>query len=220
MMKEKEIEYLYKQRFSPKERRKKDRIWEIVCKQVLCKYIPEGSSVMDVGAGYCEFINHIKAKEKIAVDKNLETRQYARNDVKILNVDCKRMTPIESDSVDVIFSSNFLEHLSDKDEVFKTLKEFRRVLKKDGRLILMGPNIRYLAGAYWDFFDHKVPLSHLSLTEVLGSLEFTVLKVCDKFLPYTTKSKIPQWGFLIKLYLSFPLFYKIFGKQFLIIVQK
>ena len=220
MMKEKEIEYLYKQRFSPKELRKKDRIWEIVCKQVLCKYIPEGSFVMDVGAGYCEFINHVKAKKKIAVDKNPQTRQFAGNDVKILNVDCKRMTPIESDSIDVLFSSNFLEHLLDKDEVFKTLKEFRRVLKKDGRLILMGPNIKYLAGAYWDFFDHKVPLSHLSLAEVLASLEFTVLKVYDKFLPYTTKSKFPQWGFLIKLYVSFPLFYKIFGKQFLIIVQK
>jgi len=34
MMKEKEIMNLYQHRFSSKELRKKNRIWEIVCKQV------------------------------------------------------------------------------------------------------------------------------------------------------------------------------------------
>ena len=31
----------------------------------------------------------------------------------------------------------------------------------------MGPNIRYLAAEYWDFYDHYLPLSHLSLEEGL-----------------------------------------------------
>jgi hypothetical protein len=46
------------------------------------------------------------------------------------------------------------------------------------------------------------------------------IKVIPAFLPYTTKSRLPQWGFLIKLYLAVPLFWKLFGKQALVVAEK
>ena len=34
-------------------------------------------------------------------------------------------------------------------------------------MVVLMPNIRYLAGRYWDYLDHHLPLTHLSLSEAL-----------------------------------------------------
>ena len=44
---------------------------------------------------------------------------------------------------------------------------FSRCLRPGGRLVAMGPNIKYLPGEYWDFWDHYVPLTEASLKEAL-----------------------------------------------------
>jgi hypothetical protein len=41
-----------------------------------------------------------------------------------------------------------------------------------------------------------------------------------KFLPYTTKSRLPRFLFLVKIYLKLPILYKIFGGQAFIVVSK
>jgi predicted SAM-dependent methyltransferase len=71
------------------------------------------------------------------------------------------------ESLDVVFTSNFLEHLPDKVHVERTLAQAWRCLKDDGFIICLGPNIKYVPGAYWDFWDHFIPLTELSLSEVL-----------------------------------------------------
>ncbi|MCX9083174.1 MAG: hypothetical protein OIN87_00035 [Candidatus Methanoperedens sp.] len=38
------------------------KLWAMLCNNFFQKYIPENSVVLDVGAGYCEFINNIKAR--------------------------------------------------------------------------------------------------------------------------------------------------------------
>ena len=219
-MESEELKNLYEQRFPAEELASKNRIWELMCKHFFSKHIPPESSILDIGAGYCEFLNNITAKRKVAVDLNPETKSFANTDIEVLNADCKKISVIGDNSIDIVFSSNFLEHLSDKEEVFATLKEAHRILKQGGKLILMGPNIKYLAKDYWDFFDHKVPLSHQSLLEVLNVIGFSPIKIYNKFMPYSTKSNFPQFSIFIKIYLSIPLFYKILGKQFLIIMQK
>jgi predicted SAM-dependent methyltransferase len=60
----------------------------------------------------------------------------------------------KSQSLDVVFTSKFFEHLSDKPSLVATLSKAFRCLKPSGRLIALGPNIKYLPGEYWDFFDH------------------------------------------------------------------
>jgi hypothetical protein len=84
----------------------------------------------------------------------------------------------------------------------------------------MGPNIKYLSKEYWDFYDHTLPLSHLSLNEGLVQSGFEVLRVIPKFLPYTTRSVLPQHTALVRLYLSIPLIWRILGKQFLLVARK
>ena len=54
-----------------------------------------------------------------------------------------KLTSIKSDSVDEIYASHVLEYF-DQDEVRAVLKEWRRVLKKNGILRLAVPNLEAL----------------------------------------------------------------------------
>jgi hypothetical protein len=109
-----------------------------------------------------------------------------------------------------------MEHLPSKESAEQMLREARRVLKSGGQVVLMGPNLRFLPGEYWDFWDHKLPLTDRSLAEVLGSLDFSVIEQHARFLPYTTRSGLPQAAWLVRLYLHLPLAWCYFGRQFLL----
>jgi ubiquinone/menaquinone biosynthesis C-methylase UbiE len=214
------LESLYKIRFNTsKELETKNRIWQVLCKDFFQKYISEKAIIVDLAAGYCEFINNIIGKKKIAVDLNTDTKSYANSDVDYLNENVGA-TSLKESSVDFVFMSNFLEHLGSKEDILDVLKEANRMLRIGGSIIILQPNIKYVGGSYWDFFDHKVPLTDKSLVEALKLSGFQPHIVIPRFLPYTTKSALPKTTFLIKIYLRIPLLWRIFGKQTLVIATK
>jgi SAM-dependent methyltransferase len=177
--------------------------------------------VLDLGAGFCEFINHAVARRRIAVDLNPETVRSAAAGVEVKAVSAAELGFLRPGEVDVVFSSNFLEHLDSKPEVSRVFDEVQRVLRPGGRIILMGPNIRYLADRYWDYFDHHVPLSHASICEALELHDFQLEHVEPRFLPYTVKGARLRWRFLVEAYLACrPLSSALLGKQFLVVARK
>jgi SAM-dependent methyltransferase len=176
--------------------------------------------VVDIGAGYCEFINNIRCARKIAVDLNPEVRRRANPDVEVLNESCTAIASLPAASVDVVFMSNFLEHLPDKALVLETFREARRLLRPGGRVIVLQPNIRFLYAEYWDFFDHHTPLSDRSLVEGLQLAGLAPTLVIPRFLPYTTKSRLPKAPWLIRAYLRVPLAWRILGKQALVVAVR
>jgi len=214
------VETLYKQRFNRNELHRKNAIWKILCKNFFQKYISKDSSVLDIGAGYCEFINNIQCSTKYAVDLNKDSAVFASSDVKFFVSPSTDLSCIEDNSINIVFMSNFLEHLKTKEEIIQTLRESFRVLNGEGKIMILQPNIRYLYKEYWDFFDHYTPLSDKSLSEALEMAGFRIEEILPKFLPYTTKSKIPQHPFLVKMYLKFPLLWQILGKQTFVIGRK
>ncbi|MBF0442363.1 MAG: class I SAM-dependent methyltransferase [Oligoflexales bacterium] len=216
----KNIDLLYQYRFNEKENKVKYRIWQILCESYFQRFIPESSTVMDLAAGYGEFIKNIKAKEKIAIDINPNSKAVLSDDIRFHSLDATDLYEIESGSIDIVFVSNFFEHLKTKMELDKVFVEINRVLKPEGKLLVMQPNIRYCYNQYWDFYDHYTPLSHFSAIEGLKKSGFTVEKVIPKFLPFSTKSFFPKNSFLIRAYLMFPIFWPLFGKQFFIVARK
>lgn len=77
-----------------------------------------------------------------------------------------------------------------------------------------------MPGQYWDFYDHHLGLTHLSLTEALKMRGFEIEVCIDRFLPFTTQGALPTHPYLVKLYLLFPPVWKILGKQFFIVARK
>jgi SAM-dependent methyltransferase len=215
-----DLKDLYRNRFPEKALAEKNALWQVICKVFLSRYVRETDSVVDIGAGYCEFINNIRAGHKIAVDLNPDVARFANADVRIINENCTSIATLETSSADVVFMSNFLEHLPDKQLVLATFVESLRILKPGGKVLVLQPNIRFVGGEYWDFFDHHTPLTDRSLVEALGLAGFEVAEVIPRFLPYTTRSALPQSAWLVNLYLRVPLAWRILGKQAFVVGKK
>ncbi|MDX2235637.1 MAG: class I SAM-dependent methyltransferase [Hyphomonadaceae bacterium] len=211
---------LYRFRFNEAALPEKNRIWRVLCSDYFKRFIPADATVLDLACGYGEFINNIAARKKYGVDLNADVARFLNNDVTFLNCRADAIVGLPDASVDVVFTSNFLEHLRSKEELDGVFLEALRVLKPSGRIVAMGPNIRFLADKYWDFYDHYLPLSHLSLEEGLVQAGFEVETVIAKFLPYTTRSALPKNPGLIALYLRMPLAWQILGKQFLVVGRR
>jgi SAM-dependent methyltransferase len=79
--------------------------------------------VLDLACGYGEFINNIRAARKIAVDLNPDSPDAVAGDVIFHAVAANALGPITDASVDVVFTSNFFEHLPDKAALQEVLGE-------------------------------------------------------------------------------------------------
>jgi SAM-dependent methyltransferase len=204
---------LYELRFRPNERERRDRLWRVLCRTFFQRYIRDSDTVLDLGAGYCEFINHVVCGRRIALDVRDDVRLHADPGVEVISGTSTDLSALPNGSIDVAFASNFFEHLPSKQDLLRTLVEVRRVLRAGGRLLILQPNIRYTGGAYWDFFDHHLPLTERSLVEALGLAGLTPVEVRARFLPFTTKSALPQHPALVWLYLKIPIVHRLLGQQ-------
>jgi hypothetical protein len=102
-----------------------------------------------------------------------------------------------------------------------TIAEVYRCLKPNGLLICLGPNIKYVPGAYWDFWGHNIPLTELSVAEVLKLSGFNIVESIARFLPYSmsNEARLPPLIF-VRLYLRIRFAWSLLGKQFLVIGRK
>jgi SAM-dependent methyltransferase len=211
---------LYEQRFSAAERQRKTALWKTLCQSFFQKYVSETDVVLDLGAGYCEFINNIRCSSKFAVDLSEDTRAAAASDVTVIITPVTDLSSFDTSSLDVVFASNLFEHLRTKEELMAVLKEVHRVLKPERKLLVLQPNIHYAYREYWDYLDHHIPLSHVSLAEALNLTGFAVREVRPRFLPYSFKSRLPQSTLLLKLYLMAGPAHLLFGKQMFILAVR
>ena len=211
---------LYEVRFSEQEKKKKEKVWEVLCQKFFQKYIQPSDTVLEIACGFGEFLNNIKAQRKLAVDLNPNLEAHLPSNIEFHLGSADRLDMFEDNSVDLVFVSNFFEHLPSKDVMTQVLLEIYRVLKPSGSLMVMQPNFKYCSESYWDFYDHHLPLSHLSMAEGLEMTGFELDVLYPKFVPFSTKSKIPSHPLLVKIYLKFPLIWKIMGKQFFALAKR
>ncbi len=216
-----ELDRLYAARFHDDERESKARLWRVICQEFFARYVPHDACVLDLGAGYCDFVNNISARRRIAVDLNPDTARFAAPGVEVFQLPLERLSEaVDQGSVDLAFASNVFEHLRDPDALLKVLANVRTALRPGGRIMIMQPNVRLVGGAFWDFFDHTLPLSERGMTEALEVAGFRVIECRARFLPYTTKSRLPQWAFLVRLYLRLRPAQYLLGKQMLVVAER
>jgi ubiquinone/menaquinone biosynthesis C-methylase UbiE len=116
----------------------------------------------------------------------------------------------------VVFASNFFEHLTSID-LDKTLIEIKRILKNNGRLIIIQPNYKYYKRNYFDDPTHKQIFTDISLAGYLERNGFVIEKREPRFMPATLKSRLPKTPFLVKIYLRSPV--RPLACQFLIVAR-
>lgn len=214
-----ELQRIYHQRFDPR-LAYRNEVWQVLTRSFFQPLVPVAGAVLDLGCGYGEFINNIRAGQKYAMDLNPSARQHLGAGIQFFEQDCAKPWPLGANSLDVVFTSNFFEHLPDKATLARTLREAFHCLRPSGVLIALGPNIRHVPGMYWDFWDHYLCLTDLSLGEGMRTIGFEVPTQISAFLPYTMSGKVryPLW--LLRLYLALPFVWRFFGHQFLVVGRK
>lgn len=207
---------VYGRRFPDSETRVRMEMWAEIA-AYLQRHVPPSSRLLELGAGDGEFIANIEAAEKWAADLR-EASPLLPSEVHYAQADGLTLADsLEPGSFDRIFMSNYLEHLPSGDAVIEQLRVVSRLLRPDGRVIILQPNIALTGPSYWDFIDHKVALTEHSLTEAVELAGLTPLTTIRRFLPYSTKGRLPTSAALVRWYLRFPLAWRLMGKQTLMV---
>ena len=218
-------ENIYTNRFSETEDATRSQTWKILCPPFLQKYIHQYATVVDLGAGDGNFILNIIAHKRIAVDSSPHVQKLVQAGIEVFQASAQDLPRVLPCKADVIFMSNFLEHMPDKSVVLSVLDACRQSLNDGGKVLILQPNIRYVGPAYWDYIDHHIALTEHSLVEALEVSGFTVDEMIPRFLPYTAKSRLGKAvgggdrSWLIRLYLHCPLLWRFLGKQTFVVAH-
>jgi len=210
---------IYARRFSDEDAAHRADIWREITR-FLQRYVAPTAIVLDIACDRGAFINQIQAGERWAVDLR-DVRDHLDADVRFVRSDgLSLLDQLERDSMDVVFMSNYLEHLASADAVVNQLKVAYGLLKPGGRAIILQPNIRLVGGSYWDFLDHKTPLTEKSLEEAGHAAGLVTEELITRFLPYTTKSRFPQAAWLVRAYLAVRPVWWLLGRQTLYVARR
>jgi hypothetical protein len=192
---------------------KRSVLWETLCSSYFQKFVNVDDTVLELGAGYGDFINNISSEKRIAVDIWDGFGEYISSEVETHVASVTELSFLENKSVNFVFASNIFEHLK-KPVLIKCLNKLKKKLKVGATINILQPNYRYAFREYFDDYTHEAIYSDIALADLLESLNFKIVEVHPKFLPLTIKSRFPVMPILIKMYLKSP--YKPMGKQMFI----
>src|SRR5580704_17961850 len=99
-----ELQRIYGARFAGKTGYR-TRVWKVLA-PYFGQWFPASGTVLDLGAGYCEFINNASASVKYAMDLNPDVQLRAAPGVKVLLQDCSAPWPLAEGELDAVFTSN------------------------------------------------------------------------------------------------------------------
>jgi hypothetical protein len=188
-------------------------LWQSLWRYRFSAMVRPDFCVLDLGSGYCDFINAVVARRRIAVDvwEGFPAHLAPGIEHKVGSV--TNLNFLDDGAVDFAFASNLFEHLT-KDEFSAALDAVRVKLSKHGTLTIVQPNYRYAFRQYFDDFDHKSVYTHVSLPDYLDANGYEVFLVEPRFMPLSVKGRLPVKPFLIRAWLASPI--KPFGKQMLV----
>jgi ubiquinone/menaquinone biosynthesis C-methylase UbiE len=193
---------------------RRDVLWRTLCEHHFSRIISESDCVLELGAGYGHFINHVKAKRRIALDSWDGFIQYLQPGIEGHIGSVTDLSFLASSSVDFVFASNLFEHIS-QEELASVLRQLERVMTSKGTLNIIQPNYYYSYREYFDDYTHRTVYTHTSMTDFLEAHGYRVIECRPRFLPLTLKSgRLPVSPLSIRIYLFYP--WKPAGKQMFI----
>lgn len=134
----------------------------------------KGNKILDVGCGTGK---NLEAFSKFGVVFGIDNSSDAISFCKkrgfkdVVKKSIEKM-PYKPGSFDAITALDVLEHVDDS----RVLKEIRRILKKDGVLIITVPAFKWLWSRWDEVLYHKRRYTEKTLTEVLRKNGFKIIK--------------------------------------------
>ena len=193
----------------------RDIVWRAVADD-LAQWIPPAGQVLEIGAGYCCWINAVRARRKVAVDSWQGFDEHAAPDVQPIVMDASSgLRTLGTGQFDAVLASNFLEHF-DASAAAAIVDDVAALLRPGGRFLIVQPNFRYAFRQYFDDYTHRSVFTDVSLPNLLRAHGFTVEAVKPRYLPYSMRGRqFPIAGWMVRLYLMSPI--KPFAGQMLVV---
>jgi len=171
------------------------------------KKIKSGQSILDAGAGELRYKSYFRHCKYVSQDLCVGNKEWYFNEIdiksNIYNI------PVENESFDYILCTQVLEHLEFPDSAFR---EFQRILKKRGKLLLTAP---------LGFEEHQTPYDYFRFTKyglkslgkrngfklafiephggIFINLEYILWKSYNKFVPFKKNKIVCYLIFLLLL---------------------
>jgi len=139
--------------------------------------------ILDIGCSVGDFIS-VRPDIIEGVDIDEDALQKARKsgfNVTKINVDKGELSKLGGERYSGVLARQIIEHLSNPLEF---IKEIKRILKIDGKAVILTPNCPYaLSRAFWDDYTHVRPLTKASLNMLALDAGFTKIKIYEDFRP-------------------------------------
>ena len=193
-------------------------VWQAIARY-LQSWIPAQAAVLEIGAGYCDWINSVTAARRVAVDIWPELPRHTAPGVEPIVLDIERdLGILNAGSFDTVLASNVFEHFA-PDVVPTVIAGVVRVLKPGGRVLIVQPNFRLSWRAYFDDYTHRSVFTDVSLPALLRAQGLSIDLVQPRFMPYSMRnSRLPITDWLVTLYLKSPL--KPMAGQMLVVATR
>ena len=186
----------------------------------LCSYLfqsfdfKKGMKMLEPGCGRGEFLNNFKnlGLDVVGVDISPEAIEFENGfEVKLCDIE-KEKLPFDDNSIDIIYSKSFIEHLHHPE---RYLEEAYRVLKPNGIFLTLTPDWQSNYKIFFDDFTHRTPFTSMALTDaykMYGFREINVYKFrqlpivwkypilnyfcafVSPFVPVRTQNKFFRWS--------------------------
>jgi len=193
-------------------------VWDVIAEYV-GPWVPQDARILEIGAGYCCWINALSGLRRVAVDAWPEVARHAAAGVEAVVLDLSTgLAQFDDGSFDLVLASNVIEHF-EPDAAARLVADVVRLLRRGGRVIVMQPNFRYAYRHYFDDYTHRSTFTHVSLANLLRSKGLRMLRVEPRFLPYSMReSRLPVKPWLVRAYLRSPI--RPLAGQMLLVAEK
>ena len=133
------------------------------------RFVPADADVLELGAGWCDFSNQVKARRVVAMDLDATVHKAAADHVEPVVGDSTDLSRFEDDSLRRRLRQQPARAPASASSPTRCSPTRRRVLRPGGRLILMQPNFRLNPGRYFDDFTHVAIFTDQSLSATTSS---------------------------------------------------
>jgi len=193
-------------------------VWDAIAEH-LSPWVPPEAHVLEIGAGYCTWINAVRAARRVAIDIWPDVSQHAAPGVETRVMDAADgLRRLGERAFDVVLASNVLEHFT-PDAAASIARDAFHLLRPGGRVLVVQPNFRYASSNYFDDYTHRSIFTDVSLAAMLRAQGFAIDLVVPRFLPYSMRNaRVPIRRWLVSAYLRSP--WKPMAGQMLVIARR
>ena len=139
--------------------------------------LESGQTILDLNPGFCGLYGNLDLHkyDYNALEQNAEIRAYLEaQNIKVQDWKIPAI-PFEDNSIDYVVSAPFIEHLPTYLDALNFLIETKRVLKADGKILIIFPNYLSLKSIFFEDYKHGWVTTKKRLQDMLLDCHYQIL---------------------------------------------